>query len=195
MQIRIVTDAEKLELARSHYVDGVPFERLAKHYQVSSTTIRKWVEPYKGRFHDEIMQRWHNREERIRAAVIAKMNGMSNYDVKITYQVTDYILKEAMRKVSQNGIQTEFTSKPLFFEMQKLPEAENPEPQPKKQNRKPWFGLRNKITGRWVQRLTSDGCMRTRLFPSKAAARIFRKRCGVCAEIYEADLFGWEEIK
>lgn len=195
MQIRIVTDAEKLELARSHYVDGVPNVRIAKQYDVSANTIRNWIEPYKSQFSKEIMQRWYNREERIRAAVVAKMNGMSNYDVKNKYQVTDHILKEAMRKVSQNGIQTEFTSKPIFFGVEKLPEVETPEPLPKKQNRKPRFGLRNKITGRWVQRLTSDGCMRTRLFPSKAAARIFRKRCGVCAEIYEADLFGWENVK
>lgn len=139
MQICIVTDAEKLELARSHYVDGVPNARIAKQYDVSEITIRNWIKPYKSQFSKEIMQRWYNREERIR--------------------------------------------------------VENPEPLPKKQNRKPRFGLRNKITGRWVQRLTSDGCMRTRLFPSKNAARAYRAKCGVCAEVYEADLFEWENVK
>ena len=195
MQIRIVTDAEKLELARSHYVDGVPNARIAKQYDVSETTIRNWIKPYKSQFSKEIMQRWYNREERIRAAVIEKMNGMSFFYVKNKYQVTDHILKEALRKVSQNGIQTEFTSKPVFFDVEELPDVENPEPLPKKQNRKPRFGLRNKITGRWVQWMASDGCMRTRLFPSKNAARAYRAKCGVCAEVYEADLFGWENVK
>lgn len=195
MQIRIVTDAEKLELARSHYVDGVPNVRIAKQYDVSKTTIENWIKPYKSQFSKEIMQRWHNREERIRAAVIEKINGMSIDYVKNKYQVTDYILKKALKNVTQNGIQTEFTRQPTFFDGENMTETDKSELFPKKQNRKPRFGLRNKITGRWVQRINSDGCMKTYLFSSKNAARDYRAKCGVCAEVYETDLFGWENVK
>ncbi len=184
-------DAEKLELARSHYVDGIPWKRIANQYHVSDTLVRIWCEPYREQFREEILEQWEKREERIRSAVLARMEGASIYEVTLQYQISDYLLNRAVAKVLQDGIAATFTKKPVFDEKNSHFDAEKEALQLKKQNRKPWFGLRNKVTGRWVQQLTAGGNMRIRLFSSKSAARAYRAKCGVCAEVYEADLFGW----
>ena len=109
-------DAEKLELARSHYVDGIPWKRIANQYHVSDTLVRIWCEPYREQFREEILEQWEKREERIRSAVLARMEGASIYEVTLQYQISDYLLNRAVAKVLQDGIAATFTKKPVFDE-------------------------------------------------------------------------------
>lgn len=188
------SEKECIEAAYRFYVDRERIEEIAKQWGLSCNYTRQLIKSYRGAFRDAIIMHWLKREKKLQAIADEYFHGtMTMEEIQRTFHVSSDTIRQLIRK------EPPYTAKPVFtpeeLQAEKMFRFESEETEnllgiPKKQKRKPVYGIYDRTSGRWLQGYWK-GKIQTMVFTSLTVCKQERKERNLNPEEFRAALYGW----
>jgi hypothetical protein len=154
----------KMQVAYDYFVDRCPVNALGDKYKITGDTVRYFCSERRGEYRDAIVRNWKDEEKRLRRAVSDYLSGKSAEIITQEYNIcTRRLFRMVDTRCNSYLIEPpEFTkeelAKPKAFTLYR---SLTKEILKMDVQRRPVYGIRDAITGMWLQRLDKKGiCIR-----------------------------------
>lgn len=157
----------KMQVAYDYFVDRCPVNALGDKYKITGDTVRYFCSERRGEYRDAIVRNWKGEEKRLRRAVSDYLSGKSAEIITQEYNIcTRRLFRMVDTRCNSYLIEPpEFTAeelaKPKAFTLYR---SLTKEILKMDVQRRPVYGIRDAITGMWLQRLDKKGNMHPLLY-------------------------------
>lgn len=157
----------KMQVAYDYFVDRCSVNALCDKYKLTVHTVRYFYKNRRGEYRDAIFRNWKDEEKRLRCAVSDYLSGGSAEEVAQEYNIcTQWLLKLVDMRFDSYLIEppkftAEELAKPKAFTLYR---SLTKEILKMDVQRRPVYGIRDAITGMWLQRLDKKGNMHPLLY-------------------------------
>ena len=157
----------KMQVAYDYFVDRCPVDALCDKYKLTVHTVRYFYKNRRGEYRDAIVRNWKDEEKRLRRAVSDYLSGKSAEIITQEYNIcTRRLFRMVDTRCNSYLIEPpEFTkeelAKPKAFTLYR---SLTKEILKMDVQRRPVYGIRDAITGMWLQRLDKKGNMHPLLY-------------------------------
>ena len=156
-----------MQVAYDYFVDRCPVNALGDKYKITGDTVRYFCSERRGEYRDAIVRNWKDEEKRLRRAVSDYLSGKSAEIITQEYNIcTRRLFRMVDTRCNSYLIEPpEFTAeelaKPKAFTLYR---SLTKEILKMDVQRRPVYGIRDAITGMWLQRLDKKGNMHPLLY-------------------------------
>lgn len=157
----------KMQVAYDYFVDRCSVNALCDKYKLTVHTVRYFYKNRRGEYRDAIVRNWKDEEKRLRRAVSDYLSGKSAEIITQEYNIcTRRLFRMVDTRCNSYLIEPpEFTAeelaKPKAFTLYR---GLTKEILKMDVQRRPVYGIRDAITGMWLQRLDKKGNMHPLLY-------------------------------